>query len=572
MRKRFLILAVLLFCLMAEVFAATYTIRSYTFNVKGKTTDSALSEFVGEPGETFGTLEELEAHVADKRQQLYNKRIFHEVGFSYTLEDMGGDVFMADVVIYIDDARTFIILPFPKYDSNYGFEFKVKAMDSNFLGTFATLEANVSLSQRDNSFKQGALDWDLGIGSLKLKNGTLSLLTEGAFFFSNWVSSNASLKASISDVKFGKLGLNGSISFKLGPDGDEKTSGWSLQSITTSLGESYDFERIALSNSTSFTMVPDEENEFRLLPYSITDTVGLTFKHPTLSSPSFSTTLTYYFWSEVFDTSTTFTNRLDNLYDITATTSFATSQTGFENGLDSFTPGFGISRGFALFNKISFTPSIMFYLPYYMASAVLVPYMVTTLPFSYGAINWQENNFRKGFVFSLTGSDTYYFFPKTHALSASGNARFHYPVTSWFNPSARLDFKWANSLQAINYEDSYSEKLRGIRNDNEDINKERKFGMILNMDLLFNFIRINDFCSTYAVPFMDIFVGSNDDDGLDTLVTIGGEGIIVLDNYPSFPIRGSLGFNAKDLFNWMRGEIGLTDVEFELFIGLHYFY
>ena len=559
-------------CLVAEVFAATYTIRSYTFNIKGKTTNSALSEFVGEPGETFSTLEELEAHVADKRQQLYNKRIFHEVGFSYTLEDMGGDVFMADVVIYIDDARTFIILPFPKYDSNYGFEFKVKAMDSNFLGTFATLEANVSLSQRDNSFKQGALDWDLGISSLKLKNGTLSLLTEGAFFFSNWVSSNASLKASISDVKFGKLGLNGSISFKLGPDGDEKTSGWSLQSITTSLGESYDFERIALSNSTSFTMVPDEENEFRLLPYSITDTVGLTFKHPTLSSPSLSTTLTYYFWSEVFDTSTTFTNRLDNLYDITATTYFATSQTGFENGLDSFTPGIGISRGFSLFDKISFTPSVMFYLPYYISSATLVPYMVTTLPFSYGAINWQENNFRKGFVFSLTGSDTYYFFPKTHALSASGNARFHYPVTSWFNPSARLDFKWANSLQAINYEDSYSEKLRGIRNDNEDINKEREFGMILNMDLLFNFIRINDFCSTYAVPFMDIFVGSNDDEGLDTLVTIGGEGIIVLDNYPSFPIRGSLGFNAKDLFNWMKGEIGLTDVEFELFIGLHYFY
>ena len=572
MRKRFLILAVLLFCLMAEVFAATYTIRSYTFNVKGKTTDSALSEFVGEPGETFGTLEELEAHVADKRQQLYNKRIFHEVGFSYTLEDMGGDVFMADVVIYIDDARTFIILPFPKYDSNYGFELKVKALDSNFMGTFATMEANVYLSQNNNTFKDGDIGWDFTISSMKIKDANFSLTHDGRLWFSSWGDSSASLKANISDIKVGKLGLNGSVEVKVGPKGGEKTDGWALRNITTSLGESYDFERIALSNSTSFTMVPDEENEFRLLPYSITDTLGFTFKHPSLSSPTLSTTLTYYFGSEVFNTATTFTNKLDNLYDITTTTYFATTQTGFENGLDSFTPGFGISRGFALFNKISFTPSIMFYLPYYMASAVLVPYMVTTLPFSYGAINWQENNFRKGFVFSLTGSDTYYFFPKTHALSASGNARFHYPVTSWFNPSARLDFKWANSLQAINYEDSYSEKLRGIRNDNEDINKERKFGMILNMDLLFNFIRINDFCSTYAVPFMDIFVGSNDDDGLDTLVTIGGEGIIVLDNYPSFPIRGSLGFNAKDLFNWMKGEIGLTDVEFELFIGLHYFY
>ena len=259
---------------MAEVFAATYTIRSYTFNVKGKTTDSALSEFVGEPGETFGTLEELEAHVADKRQQLYNKRIFHEVGFSYTLEDMGGDVFMADVVIYIDDARTFIILPFPKYDSNYGFELKVKALDSNFMGTFATMEANVYLSQNNNTFKDGDIGWDFTISSMKIKDANFSLTHDGRLWFSSWGDSSASLKANISDIKVGKLGLNGSVEVKVGPKGGEKTDGWALRNITTSLGESYDFERIALSNSTSFTMVPDDENEFILRPYSITDTLS----------------------------------------------------------------------------------------------------------------------------------------------------------------------------------------------------------------------------------------------------------------------------------------------------------
>ena len=94
MKKGRLAFTVLLLFVTANLFAATYTIRSYSFNIKGKTTDSALSEFVGEPGATFGTLEEMEAHVAEKRQQLYNKRIFHEVGFTYTLEDMGGDVFM----------------------------------------------------------------------------------------------------------------------------------------------------------------------------------------------------------------------------------------------------------------------------------------------------------------------------------------------------------------------------------------------------------------------------------------------------------------------------------------------
>ena len=312
MKKGRLAFLVLLLFVTANLFAATYTIRSYSFNIKGKTTDSALSEFVGEPGATFSTLEDMEAHIADKRQQLYNKRIFHEVGFTYTLEDMGGDVFMADVVIYIDDARTFIILPFPKYDSNYGFEFKVKAMDSNFLGTFATLEGNIALSQRDNSFKKGALDWDITISSLKLKNATISLTAEGAFYFSSWNSSNASLKASISDIKLGKLGLEGSISFKIGPDGTDKTDSWSLKSITTSLGESYDFGSILLKNSTSFTMVPDPENELRVLPYTITDTVGLTFRHPSLSSPTLSTTFTYYFMSEVFTTETTFTNKMDN--------------------------------------------------------------------------------------------------------------------------------------------------------------------------------------------------------------------------------------------------------------------
>ena len=572
MKKGRLAFLVLLLFVTANLFAATYTIRSYSFNIKGKTTDTALSEFVGAPGATFGTLEEMEAHIAEKRQQLYNKRIFHEVGFTYTLEDMGGDVFMADVVIYIDDARTFIILPFPKYDSNYGFELKVKAMDSNFLGTFATMEANVYLSQENNTFKEGDLGWDLTISSMKIKQASLSLTHEGRLYFADWASSYANLKAVISDISLGGLNLNGSVSFEVGPKGGEATDGWSLRNVNTSLGASYDFEKIGLSNTVSFTMIPDTEELFKLVPYTLTDTIGIKFKNENLSSPTLSTTLTYYFGSEVFNTETTFTNKLDNLYGITATAYFATSQTGFDDGLDSFKPGVGISRGFALFNKVSFTPSVMFYLPYYIAPALLDPYMVTTFPFSYGSINWLENNFRKGFMFALTATDTYSFFDETNSSSITGSFTFHYPVTSWFNPSARLDFKWANSLLNINYEDAYSEKLRGIRNDNEEINKYRKFGMILNLDLLFNFIRISDFCSTYAVPFMDIFMGSTEDEGLYTMMTIGGEGIIVLDDYPSFPIRGSLGFNARDLLHWMKGEIGLTDVEFELFIGLHYFY
>ena len=96
--------------------------------------------------------------------------------------------------------------------------------------------------------------------------------------------------------------------------------------------------------------------------------------------------------------------------------------------------------------------------------------------------------------------------------------------------------------------------------------------MTMNLDLMVNFIRIEGFCSTYAIPFIDVFVGSNGRNDFDKLITVGGEGIIIVDSHLSYPIRGSLGFNALDLIKWMRGEIGLVDVEFELFIGLYFFY
>jgi hypothetical protein len=149
---------------------------------------------------------------------------------------------------------------------------------------------------------------------------------------------------------------------------------------------------------------------------------------------------------------------------------------------------------------------------------------------------------------------------------------FHYPVASWFNPSARLNFMYSNEMLQINKDNTYSWNMRGIRDVNTTINTWRTFGMTFNLDLMTNFIRFGNFCSTYAIPFMDVFVGSNSDGTFDKLVTVGGEGIIILDSHPSYPIRGSLGFNALDLVDCMKGEKDFSDVEFELFIGLYFFY
>ena len=557
---------------LSQLFASTYRIRSYSFESK-KTTKGVLSEFVGAPGATFETKEDLDAFLADKRQQLYNKRIFLEVLFTYELTETSPDVFDADVVFHISDAKTFLIVPFPKYDSNYGLSLKLKAKDTNFLGTFTTLDANLEYTQRNNSFDEGQLDWDLTVDALRIKDAKLSFSQYGGLNYQNWYNSNAGFSADVSNVKIGSVGLSGSLAFNLGPEGYERTDNWSLRNIEAVLGTSVDFTGVGLSNTVKFKMVPKSNSEFYILtPESISDSASLSFKNPRLKGATLGTTISYNFFSKLFKTDSVFSFKYEELFGITAKVYLYTEQTGFVDGLSLIRPGIGASKSFSLFGKIAFTPSLDVYLPYRFTSKSLDLYVVTTLPFSYGRIDWVDNNFRKGFTFSLSATDTYYIFSGYNKISASGSAAVHYPVASWFNPSARLNFMFSNELLDINKDNVYSWNMRGIRDDNGKINLNRTFGMTFNLDLMLNFIRIEDFCSTYAVPFMDLFLGSNADGSIEKLVTVGAEGIIILDSHPSYPIRGSLGFNALDLASWSRGELDFNEVEFELFIGLYFLY
>ena len=76
---------------LSQLFASTYRIRSYKYE-SDKTTKAALSEFVGPAGTTFESEEAMYEFLADKRQQLYNKRIFYDVLFTYELEQTSPDV------------------------------------------------------------------------------------------------------------------------------------------------------------------------------------------------------------------------------------------------------------------------------------------------------------------------------------------------------------------------------------------------------------------------------------------------------------------------------------------------
>ena len=539
------ILTALVFILVAcQVFASTYKIRSYSFEVDGKSKKSSLLEFVDskdkEKDKTFDSLEKMIAFLDDKRQQLINKRVFYGVEYTYELEETSADVFEADVVFYIEDAGTFVIVPYPKYDSNYGINLKLKAKDANFLGTFTTLDSSLAFTQRNNSFKDGKLEWDFSVDQMRLGDAKFSFSHYGAVDFLTWTDSYLKGSASISNVKFWDLAVSGSFSFKVAPKGPEKDSGWGGSELSSS--------------------------------------VGVSFLNPKFNSASVSNSLTYTFSSKKLETSTSFSFLYSEKLGVTSSTSVSTVQYGFEDGLYSIKVGTGVSKGFTIFKRINFSPSLWVYVEYTFPARAIDPYPTLTLPFSFGRIDWVgDNNFRKGLTFSFTASDDYHVLYATefwnkHRAKLTGNVTFHYPVTSWFNPSARMNFILANTEQNINDSNVYSWNMRGIMDNNETINRYRKFAMTFNLDLMFNFIKINGFCKTYAIAFTDLFVGRNDDGSLDKLMTVGGEGIIILDSHPSYPIRGSLAFNADHLVKFIKGEMDIRDVEFELYIGLDFFY
>ena len=526
------------------LFAATYRIMDYDFVVNGKTRQFVLAEVTGDPGVTFDSQDLFLEFLDDKRQEFFNMRIFREVSYTYTTQQVAPDVLDAVVTFYFHDASTFLIVPYPKYDSNYGLSIKLKAKDNNLFGTFASMDAEMEYSQQNNSFKDGIADWEVSFADIRIGKVKLNASQYGKIDLLDWKETSIGLGAGASDIMLGdSISFSSGFSFSIAPSGKEKDSSWGVRNVGADFGINFLSEKMYNSSaSTSVYYYPmgiqPHEEYGRLIQ----------------TSSSFSYHMDYGIYNTTILSTSNYPEKYDTIYSLRV--------------------GTGLSRAFSLFGKINFIPSVMVYLDHVFPTGAVDPFLEVTLPFNYSRVDWGENNFRKGISFSLTGVDRFHFLfdDLRNFITVTGSVSAYYPVTSWFNPSFRMNFVFANSLQDLNSQKYYSGYMRGIRNDNGPINAKRKIGMAMNLDLMVNFIRINGFCSTYAIPFVDVFLGSNEQGGIDNLVTVGAEGILILDSHPGYPIRGSLGFNAADLVRLVKGEIGFSDVEYELFIGLYFFY
>lgn len=161
------------------IFADTYQISEVTYNITGKTKQYALEKKVEiDKNYIFTNEDDLINYIDDFKQRLENTRNFEliEVNFSLekenssetnestkqesaqssevteTVEATEADShYFVHLEVSTKDAFHFIGAPYPNYDSNNGFKFKLKLKDVNFIGTMETMNSDINFAVEQTS-------------------------------------------------------------------------------------------------------------------------------------------------------------------------------------------------------------------------------------------------------------------------------------------------------------------------------------------------------------------------------------------------------------------------------------
>lgn len=530
-----------------------YVIESYDFVVKGKTKDFALRREVVPPAgdPTFSSEEAMKQALVDKKQKLINKRIFTSVDFTYALSSYSKGIASYAVTFFIEDASTFLAIPYPKFDNDQiGLRLGVKIYDKNLFGTFSDLYMVGHISQGNG----GLTGWENREDYLEMTITDLPIgktLLDFSFDYSQTKNSTngGDVDFSINWTGIKLFGTNFSIEpwGKFDPSSDFTTWNPDEYGVIWTLGPFFQNEgQYSLYNKLKLY---DESKNLYTLTYI--NQLGLSiFTHPI--SFNIST-----------ETDTILGSETLNYLNLGATV------------------GTGFQLPFGLYWSTSFGSFV-----HYKPNNLVLPYShLFSNTISKSKINW-EGNFRKGSSFSLKyATETY---PQVEYESSSYwyiESEFSYfPIaTKHFNPSIQFIGYRTNSeggdhryFIPSDSDEDIDDYFRGYLSSTiSDMNLETgsPYGAIFNINLSMTFIDFG-FANTYANPFLDIgfFEDPANPGELLVLSSAGAEGYVIFDKFPSYPIRGSLGFNLSDVKKALNDEISISDVEFELTIGMGLFF
>ncbi len=130
----------------AQIFADRYQIKNVEYTIDGKTREYALETKVEiDKRKIFENEEELVSYVKDFKQRLENTRNFEETNVDFAVEDINeNQIFPVILKVQTKDSKHLLVLPYPKFDSNTGFLLKLKAKDTNFLGSMEEMAGELS--------------------------------------------------------------------------------------------------------------------------------------------------------------------------------------------------------------------------------------------------------------------------------------------------------------------------------------------------------------------------------------------------------------------------------------------
>ncbi|MDR3284865.1 MAG: hypothetical protein LBS97_06790 [Treponema sp.] len=161
--KKLLLFPFFLFCALA--YGEQFRIAEVKYDITGITKEYALRLAVPIDEErVFYSFEEFDGYINLIRQELINQRTLANTELTYSTPETGrDDLILVMVMIRTKDTWNIFGTPYPKYNSNNGFEFKLKLKDYNFLGLMRTLTFDLNYNYDLDRERQGKDPNTIGI-------------------------------------------------------------------------------------------------------------------------------------------------------------------------------------------------------------------------------------------------------------------------------------------------------------------------------------------------------------------------------------------------------------------------
>ncbi len=612
MLKKLISILFILCIITVSLFAESYVIRSYDFDISGKTQAWVLRNLiVPKSEEKFSSKEELVSALNSKKQTLDNKRVFKSVGYTLS-EEVSGDVVYVDVLFTIDDAHTFLMLPYPKYDSNYGMKLGLKYYESNLMGTLSNLYGVTNVVFEPWDFKDADYYTEFNLNNLLIGEASVSAVFSGNL---NPEEKDLDYKANlkVSNIVLAK-GYSMNLAFGFENTGSElkysgsgSLTGLKLKDVSfvpsisaliyeKTQASSYITPVLTTSNIRISNMKIDLSETVKFMnskKFALSEavhTTSIAFVDGALTKYGYSNTITYTPKSTI---------KLNNT--ISYTLSDSSTLHFYENIIwdvnkayfSTFDSGIGISQKIKIGEYISITPTLKEFLTTSFVKGDIEPkfsrYYVISGSTSGNYINW-KGDFRDGISYSLSISEAWTQEYTSRKAKDTILDRFELSlfkvVWGWLNPSARIIVNYTNNVSekgAINGSDDavLGEYLRGVRDQTikDDGRNKNIITVVGNFNLMSKF-PLPSIMSSFMNAYLNIFVdyaftkhgvATDEANQAKEYLGFGFEGIGILKEYPSYPVRLSLGFDARKLVEYIKGESGERDF-YEIYFGLDFFF